>query len=331
MTQTDTAASEVIAVVILIAVFAVAVGIVGVVMLSNPPADAAPAMLASVTYDNSTDGDHHLVIRHEGGDPLRKGEFQIFVNGEDRTDEVSGEDGSRGWTVWENGQALTLAMGGDPEPRGVLITSAGTNGGGTRWVLHLVGEGGTGTVTPTTGPTPVPTPGGDTLLNTADGKPGTLLPGGYLEFRVTGAYSYVEIEGQRYDLSIGDRVKLVVGDDGNGHIDISDSRVTQFAYDDIALYINRQIVRRGLIDEIYVSGQQNLVSTLTLRVPPATAWTQFVVDGTTIIDYWADEHGLILYNLMPASNGVMNLDNPSPTGTVYFTGSISGYVLQDHT
>lgn len=323
--KNDTAASEIIAVVVLIAIFAVAVGIVAVVLLSNPPGDQAPAMLASVMYDNSTGGDHHLVLRHEGGDPLRKGEFQIFVNGIDRTDEFSDESGSSEWKVWENGQVITLGMGENPEPRGVLITSDGINGGGTRWVLHLVGEGGTWTVTPTTGPTPVPTPGGDTLLGTDDGKPGTLLPGGHLEFRVTGAYSYVKNEGQRYDLSVGDRVKLVIGNDGNGHIDIIDSRVTQFAYDDVTLYINGEIVRRGLIDEIYISSQQDLVSTLTLRVPPATAWTQFVVDGETIINYWADEHGVTLYNLMPASNGVMNLDNPSEK--IWFTGSVSGYTL----
>lgn len=150
----NTASSEVIAVVILIAIFAVAVGIVGVVLLSNPPDDEAPAMLASVTYDNSTDGDHRLLIRHEGGDPLRKGEFQIFVNGEDRTDEVLGEDGSRGWTVWENGQVITLGLGSDPMPDGVLITSAGIRGSGSAWVLHLIGEGAIVIPVPTTTATP---------------------------------------------------------------------------------------------------------------------------------------------------------------------------------
>lgn len=150
----NTAVSEVIAVVILIAVFAVAVGIVGVVMLSNPQGDEAPAMLASVMYDNSTADDHRLILRHEGGDPLRKGEFQIFVNGEERTDEFSGESESTDWTDWENGQTLTLGLGSDPKPDGVLITGAGIRGSGSAWVLHLIDEGGIVTVVPTPSPTP---------------------------------------------------------------------------------------------------------------------------------------------------------------------------------
>ena len=88
-------------------------------MLSNPQGDEAPAMLASVMYDNSTADDHRLILRHEGGDPLRKGEFQIFVNGEERTDEFSGESESTDWTDWENGQSLTLGLASDPEPDGV--------------------------------------------------------------------------------------------------------------------------------------------------------------------------------------------------------------------
>ncbi|MCK8519851.1 type IV pilin N-terminal domain-containing protein, partial [Methanoculleus sp. 7T] len=76
----DTAASELIAVVALIAVFVTAAALVGVMVLSNPPGDAAPAMLAHV---EEVDGNTYLY--HDGGDPLEWGHFTLLVDGTDRT------------------------------------------------------------------------------------------------------------------------------------------------------------------------------------------------------------------------------------------------------
>lgn len=721
----NTAVSEVIAVVILIAIFAVAVGIVGIALLSNPQGDEAPAMLASVTYDNSTDGDHRLVLLHDGGEPLQKGAFQIFVNGEDRTEDFSGEGASTDWTLWENGQTLTLDLGSDPEPDGVLITSQGIGGSGSAWVLHLVGEGSIVTVVPTTtatpsvlvasftaspasGPAPLsvtftdtstggpdswywdfgdnttsieqspsrtfqttgsytvrltvrnsngesdtatrtiavigppvanfsasttsgitpltvqftdtstgspaswswdfgddalssdqnlahmyttagtytvtltvsnaagtdtatatiavsscggeglvgnyyptkdftgtpvqridrriwfadangtnwyhyssdevnwpsstlgkteqfsviyegyllvpadntytfyltsddgsrlwidtigdidtpfidnwgihvpqerrgsitlsagshpvrlkmyenwgaavfhlewsspafertpvedfcheampvsanftatppngtaplqvnftdtsageptawlwdfgdgttsteqnpthtyadagtytigltasntrgsntetktdyivitaPSTGHDVLLNTENGKSGDLLEGGYLEFRVTGSDSYVNIKSSKYDLAIGDTVRLEIGKKGNGHIDIIGPMISQFAYD-ITLYINGEQKENGNIKGIYIRSHDALTSTLTLYVPSKDKWTEFWVDEKKKI-YGSDKQEITLYNLMPGSDGNMNLDNPSES--IWFTGSVSGYTL----
>jgi hypothetical protein len=65
----------------LIAIFVTAAAIVGVTLLSNPPGDAAPAMLAHMEREGET-----ISIYHDGGDPLERGHFKILVDGADRTE-----------------------------------------------------------------------------------------------------------------------------------------------------------------------------------------------------------------------------------------------------
>jgi len=140
----DTAASEVIAVVILIAVFAVAVGIVGVVMLSNPPADAAPAMRAHVEEENES-----AYLYHDGGDPLERGHFAVIVDGIDLTGEATlyspSGDESSDWTTWGTGQALVLP--GVSSTSRIMIVAAGVGQSSSEWLIYENGTAGTPTPT----------------------------------------------------------------------------------------------------------------------------------------------------------------------------------------
>ncbi|MDV4344097.1 PKD domain-containing protein [Methanoculleus sp. YWC-01] len=153
----DTAVSDLIAVVALIAIFVTAAAIVWVALLSSPPGDAAPAMIArSVVGEDSK-----LYIYHDGGDPLERERFAIRVDGVDRTDDVilinaSGIEYAPGtWTTWKTGEALVLDDGMfDAEGPWVQITGEGVGRIGSDWLLHDIGEG---TPTPTQTPTPTPT------------------------------------------------------------------------------------------------------------------------------------------------------------------------------
>lgn len=174
-----------------------------------------------------------------------------------------------------------------------------------------------------TGPPPA---GHEVELNTAKDKSGTLQEGGYLEFGVTGAYSYVKIEKKEYNLDIGDTVRLTLGSRGYGNIYIGGGNIDTFAYDDVSLSINGEFKKYGDVKGIWINGYDDLSSTLTLKVPADDEWTRFTVDGGTIIN-GDDERGIVLYNLMPGSDGVMNLNNPSSSKGVYFTGSVSDYTL----
>jgi len=156
--NSDTAASDLIAVLILIAVFVTAAAIVGVVLLSHPPGDRPPAMLAH----NETEGET-LYIYHDGGDPLERGRFAILIDGADRTADFALIDASGNpstdWTSWKTGQAL--ALGNDvPENPHIRIVAEGIGRTGGGWLLHDFGNGTTAvapTVTATTVPTTEPT------------------------------------------------------------------------------------------------------------------------------------------------------------------------------
>lgn len=156
--NSDTAASDLIAVLILIAVFVTAAAIVGVVLLSHPPGDRPPAMLAH----NETEGET-LYIYHDGGDPLGRGRFAILIDGADRTADFALIDASGNpstdWTSWKTGQAL--ALGNDvPENPHIRIVAEGIGRTGGGWLLHDFGNGTTAvapTVTATTVPTTEPT------------------------------------------------------------------------------------------------------------------------------------------------------------------------------
>ena len=164
----------------------------------------------------------------------------------------------------------------------------------------------------------------DALLNTNSGKPGTLTQGGYLSFRVTGTYSYVTISGTPYDLVKDSTVKLVIGTDGNGEIYMRGSAISTFDYGDVTLYINGSLIQTGNIDKIYISAHDTLASTLTLNVPPKDLWTKFEVDGQTLIN-GDDGREIVLYNLMPGTNGEMNLNNAQ--NKIWFKGSVSSYTM----
>ena len=390
--------SEVVGAMLLVGVTVLAVVIVAVVLLSGYQPDEVPR--AAIVAGNESG---RLALVHEGGDPLRAGEYRIYVDNEsglaDGTDDFIGlEDGA-----WSIGGVLTYTGGANPTrvivtavaggsetilaevafrgggktfspdptepgagtvsanftanvtygpaPLAVRFTDTST-GGPTAWLWDF-GDGNTSTVqnpihTYTTPGTytvsltvtragasdtetktgyitvTVSSTGHDALLNTAVGKTGTLMPGGYLEFKVTGAYSYVEIGGTRYDLTIGDTVKLVIGTSGRGEIYMSGSTITTFAYDDVTLYINDGRKGTAKINGIYIQSHEDLVSTLTLNVPSNNMWTRFTVDDETIID-GDDDREITLYNLMPGTDGLMNLNNGQET--IYFVGSITNYIF----
>ncbi|SCL74184.1 Protease 1 precursor [Methanoculleus chikugoensis] len=158
----DTATSDLIATMALIAVFVTAVAILGVALLSSPPGDAAPAMLARSVVGE----DGKLSIHHDGGDSLERGRFAILVDGVRRDDldliDASGVEHDT-WTSWETGEALVL--GGVPEGAHIQIVAGGVSRTGSTWLLHDFGNGSAAeqvplvagfTADPTSGPAPLP-------------------------------------------------------------------------------------------------------------------------------------------------------------------------------
>lgn len=76
----DRAVSEIIGALLLIAVISIAVGIVGVTILSNAGTSQVPSLSVRITNDSRI-----IWVAHEGGDTLPPDSYAIFVDGLDRT------------------------------------------------------------------------------------------------------------------------------------------------------------------------------------------------------------------------------------------------------
>jgi len=148
--------SEVVGVMLLVGVTVLAVAIVAVVLLSDPQPGEIPH--ATIVAGNKSGS---LVLAHEGGDPLRAGEYRIYV------DTGSGlMDGTRNFTepaggVWSIGGTLTY--NGTEKLKRVVVTaiSGGSEtilaelkfrGGGVKFLPDPVEPGMTPVVPPTVTP-----------------------------------------------------------------------------------------------------------------------------------------------------------------------------------
>ncbi|WP_308219145.1 PKD domain-containing protein [Methanoplanus endosymbiosus] len=110
----EAAASETIGFVLLVAVFVVIAGFIGITMVTDSGDDQAPAVVISTgAY---YDGDQlKLVLRNDGGDFLEKDKLQIIVEGEDVTDQFVNNDGSSDWGEWDTGGEIYLDVSEKPD------------------------------------------------------------------------------------------------------------------------------------------------------------------------------------------------------------------------
>ncbi len=133
----------------------------------------------------------------------------------------------------------------------------------------------------------------------------------------------MKIDNEWYYLQIGDTVRLTLESDGYGDIYIGGGAISTFSYDDVSLSINGAFEKTGTVKQIWISDYDDLSSTLTFQVPTTYAWTRFVWDGETKID-GSDGRGIVLDDLMPGSDGILNLKNHE-NSDVYFKGAASSY------
>jgi PKD repeat protein len=152
-------------------------------------------------------------------------------------------------------------------------------------------------------------------------KPCEVVPGGTLQFRVTGAYSKIILKSTTYNLNVGDTVMLVTGSDKTGKIHMTSAVIDNFEFDNVRLYINGADKGSATVKSIWVSGYDTFSSTLAINVPAKSAWTQFDVDGSHVI-YGTDSSRVQIFNLRP-SEGLMNLDNTKKT--TYYDGGADSY------
>jgi len=118
--------SEVVGVMLLVGVTVLAVAIVAVALLSGSPPDEIPhtVIIAGINETGS------LVLAHEGGDPLREGEYRIYVENESGFVDGTGDFTEPAGGVWSIGG--TLAYNGAGTPERVVVTAVS---GGSETIL----------------------------------------------------------------------------------------------------------------------------------------------------------------------------------------------------
>lgn len=153
----EAAASETIGFVLLVAVFVVIAGFIGVTMFTDSGDDQAPAVVISSGAYYDEDEQLKLVLKNDGGDLLERDKLQIIVEGEDVTDQFVksvNNDDSSDWDKWDTGEEIYLDV---PEkPDDIQIISYQNNRKPS--VIYLLGDdAGKPIEVVTEIPTPVPT------------------------------------------------------------------------------------------------------------------------------------------------------------------------------
>ena len=114
--------SELLGAIVLMGVIAAVVGIVGVGLLSQPPPQKIPSVSVDITTVN-----HTIYIRHEGGDPVSRGEFAILLDGVDTASSFGLLDGPADWSRWSIGNTLWYQVpDGQSMPSSILIMYTAT-------------------------------------------------------------------------------------------------------------------------------------------------------------------------------------------------------------
>lgn len=121
-------------------------------------------------------------------------------------------------------------------------------------------------------------------------RSGYMLPDGYLQFTVKGTDGSIKIAGTTYPFQEGDMVQLFPGDIQQGEIDVNTNGITRFAFDNVRLFVNSELVRTGIVSDINVPEFQGLTSTFVIVIPPgdvgmtlfAGGQKIFVGDGQTV-------------------------------------------------
>lgn len=141
--KTDSALSETIGSLILMAVFSLLVVVILVMLVSQSPADEVPAVLIGADWNGSV-----LILTHKGGDDLSREYLVIRVDGVDRTSEFTDRTGSFSWEVWTAGEDRILSYGSEPERIQVISTGISGGGSGNEYLLFDLGSGTFGTPAP---------------------------------------------------------------------------------------------------------------------------------------------------------------------------------------
>lgn len=110
----ESGASEIIGTLILIALIAGAISILGTVLFSQPVSGKIPAATIVITNESNI-----VLLYHEGGDSVPAADLSIVIDGNPATFSGAGSDG-----IWGTGETLTVISPAVPQKVTVLYNGS---------------------------------------------------------------------------------------------------------------------------------------------------------------------------------------------------------------
>lgn len=164
----DSGVSGAIGAIFLIIIVVAGMSLLMVAVISQPHQEKVPAMTADVINTTSA-----LYLKHDGGDTLTRGEFQILVDGQDKTTAFGDP------ATWSVGQTLIYSVNSGYDPQNIpgTIQIVYTGGGYGQTIEQLWVRPPTLTASPTA-TTTSPVPGTSHNITASAGVGGVISPGG---------------------------------------------------------------------------------------------------------------------------------------------------------
>lgn len=349
------AISEVIGSILLISLVVLAVAIIGVGFLSQPPPVQTQSLNVIAGYDKDN---RTLYLLHDGGDLMLPGEYYILIDNERQVFPTA---------EWKVGERYPIDNV-DEEPQRIQIVSLS---GGQQ---NLIRETGIGQVTgggapvtpgPTLTPGPTPTPGectpeeleeylnrtyiskfseelnNDAVYLTRYRIGNSASISGWVNMTINSTGSYIVTPGQGNnppvitDLNVNDRlaIQYVDGNQASANIFSVGGKGWAFAGDNTNIYINpgqtneESFTNTNLIDS-WILSFDGYDSTLTFQVggtPQNTFTRLFIRNQTNPEVEGPDTNRWKFYNIEPAKPSLLifNFPRKNADGYLQFIGNVS--------
>jgi PKD repeat protein len=167
----------------------------------------------------------------------------------------------------------------------------------------------------------------DIVVKTA--KPGYLEQDSSAQFVVSNTPATITINGTYRELPKGAVVRFVAGSDQQGDITIDSNRILKFAFPDIAVYVNGDLIDQGTIGSIYIPSMEQFQTNLTYYFQPKSAQTYEAIKGQQYLSD-LDNAWIRIYNLGLNEQGSLSLI--SGANSTYIEGAdnqtVQDWILQ---
>jgi len=328
----DRAVSEVISVVLLLAIVVMGVGIIAVTIYSQPMPEETPQVSILVSG-----GEGVISLTHNGGDALAEGSFYVLADGVRLDGPVSPPGGAGTWSIGE-----VLQYNAPSAPKQVQIVYDGGGGATLLKSATFTGAAGAG------GPDVPVGPGGgewveselnlsfdtteerdkwvveqfvsqfegDSILLSRGGCGSDGSISGTISFTVAESGSYLIIGTTKVPLYVGDDVEITINDGDKTHVQIfmiGDKGWSIKMIEKAPTIVISNIsttVPSGELKESWIQNLTNFQSTLEMKVGKQEHWTRLLIDGEMRID--SQNTSLITCtNIKPSNPTLWIIDFPS--------------------